>query len=80
MNAGLVRLLRLPADGLGAGERVWNIVTSAIERNADIVEERTQILTEQHHADSGNDGDERDQERVLGGDGAGFVFAQAKRQ
>jgi hypothetical protein len=37
-------------------------------------------LTEQPHTGSGDDGDKRNQERILGGNGAGFVFAQAQRQ
>ncbi len=46
----------------GIGHRARHIG----QRRADIVEERAQILAQQHHADSGDDGDERDQKRLLG--------------
>ena len=48
------------------------------QRRTNVVEERTQVFAEQHHAEGCDDGDKRNQKRVLGGDRARFTLRQAK--
>ncbi len=79
MVRGIIPIVHLhPATPELSVKRLRQVRYHILECHTDGVEERAQVLAEQRHADGGNDGDERDQKRVLGGDGARTALRKAK--